>query len=134
VCWYQVSHIWWLMAQKRMSHLYYIIGVLYKINNYIIWRQRSSNPKLTRRRWPRPLMNTWQHTPCASTYGTCSWHMGGVRQQGWGHIRSSLNKLWGIMCMNSPKVVAQLNCKAYQRGWLKPSIAFKFGQSFISSY
>jgi hypothetical protein len=30
-----------------MSHLYYITGVLYKINNYIIRRQRSSNPKLT---------------------------------------------------------------------------------------
>jgi hypothetical protein len=38
--------------RKQMSHLYYIIGVLYKIknnNNYIIRRQRSSNPKLTRR-------------------------------------------------------------------------------------
>jgi hypothetical protein len=31
VCWDQVSHIWWLMVQKWMSHLYYIIGVLYKI-------------------------------------------------------------------------------------------------------
>jgi hypothetical protein len=35
-----------------MSHLYYIIGVLYKINNYIIRRKRSSNPKLTGRRRP----------------------------------------------------------------------------------
>jgi hypothetical protein len=43
VCWDQVSHIWWIMAQDRMSHLYYITGVLYKINNYIIRRQRSSN-------------------------------------------------------------------------------------------
>jgi hypothetical protein len=42
VCWDQVSHIWWIMAQDRMSHLYYITGVLYKINNYIIRRQRSS--------------------------------------------------------------------------------------------
>jgi hypothetical protein len=32
VCWDQVSHIWWIMAQDRMSHIYYIIGVLYKIN------------------------------------------------------------------------------------------------------
>jgi hypothetical protein len=32
VCWDQVSHIWWIMAQDRMSHLYYITGVLYKIN------------------------------------------------------------------------------------------------------
>jgi hypothetical protein len=30
VCWDQVSHIWWIMAQDRMSHLYYITGVLYK--------------------------------------------------------------------------------------------------------
>jgi hypothetical protein len=58
VCWDQVSHIWWTMAQDRMSHLYYIIGVLYKINNYIVRRQRSSNPKLTRRRRPRSLSRT----------------------------------------------------------------------------
>jgi hypothetical protein len=32
VCWDQVSHIWWIMIQDRMSHLYYIAGVLYKIN------------------------------------------------------------------------------------------------------
>jgi hypothetical protein len=32
VCWDQVSHIWWIMAQDRMSQLYYMIGVLYKIN------------------------------------------------------------------------------------------------------
>jgi hypothetical protein len=30
VCWDQVSHIWWIMAQDRMSQLYYIIEVLYK--------------------------------------------------------------------------------------------------------
>jgi hypothetical protein len=41
--------------------------------------------------------------------------------------------LWGIMCMNSPKVGAHVKCKAYQRGWLKLSIAFKVGQNFISS-
>jgi hypothetical protein len=29
---------------------------------------------------------------------------------------------------------AHVKCKAYQRRWLKPSIAFKVGQSFISSY
>jgi hypothetical protein len=29
---------------------------------------------------------------------------------------------------------AHVKCKAYQRGWLKLSIAFKVGQSFISSY
>ena len=127
VCWDQVSHIWWIMAQDRMSHLYYITGVLYKINNYIIRRQRSSNPKLTGRRRPRPLTNTSQHPPCASSCGTCSWPVGGVRQQEWAHIRSSLNKLWGIMCMNSPKVGAHVKCKAYQRGWLELSIAFKVG-------
>jgi hypothetical protein len=77
VCWDQVSHIWWIMAQDRMSHLYYIIGVLYKINNYIIRRQRSSNPKLTGRRRPRSLTNTSQHPPCASSCGTCSWPVGG---------------------------------------------------------
>jgi hypothetical protein len=33
-------------------------------------------------------------------------------------IRSSLNKLWGIMCMNSPKVGAHVKCKVYQRRWL----------------
>ena len=77
VCWDRVSHIWWIMAQDRMSHLYYIIGVLYKINNYIIRRQRSSNPKLTGRRRPRPLTNSSQHPPCASSCGTCSWPVGG---------------------------------------------------------
>jgi hypothetical protein len=29
---------------------------------------------------------------------------------------------------------AQVKCKAYRRGWLKLSIAFKVGQNFISSY
>jgi hypothetical protein len=29
---------------------------------------------------------------------------------------------------------AHVKCKAYQRRWLKLSIAFKFGQSFISGY
>jgi hypothetical protein len=77
VCWDQVSHLWWIMAQDRMSHLYYIIGVLYKINNYIIRRQRSSNPKLTGRRRPRRLTNTSQHPPCASSCCTCSWPVGG---------------------------------------------------------
>jgi hypothetical protein len=76
VCWDQDSHIWWIMAQDRMSHLYYIIGVQYKINNYIIRRQRSSNPKLTGRRRPRPLTNTSQHPPSASSCGTCSWPVG----------------------------------------------------------
>jgi hypothetical protein len=32
VCWDHVSYIWWIMAQDRMSHLYYITGVIYKIN------------------------------------------------------------------------------------------------------
>jgi hypothetical protein len=32
VCWDQVSPIWWIMAHDRMSYLYYITGVLYKIN------------------------------------------------------------------------------------------------------
>jgi hypothetical protein len=44
VCWDQVSHIWWIMPQDRMSHLYYKTWVLYKINKYIIRRQRSNNP------------------------------------------------------------------------------------------
>jgi hypothetical protein len=29
---------------------------------------------------------------------------------------------------------AHVKCKAYQREWLKLSIAFKVGQNFISSY
>jgi hypothetical protein len=29
------------------------------------------------------------------------------------------------MCMNSPKVGAHVKCKAYQKGWLELSIAFK---------
>jgi hypothetical protein len=29
---------------------------------------------------------------------------------------------------------AHVKCKAYQRGWLKLSIAFKVGQNFISYY
>jgi hypothetical protein len=29
---------------------------------------------------------------------------------------------------------AHVKCKAYKRRWLKMSIAFKVGQSFISSY
>ena len=78
VCWDQVSHIWCIVAQDRMSHLYYITEVLYKINNYIIRRQRSSNPKLSGRRRPRPLTNSSQHPPCASSCGTCSWPVGGV--------------------------------------------------------
>jgi hypothetical protein len=104
------------------------------INNYIKRRQWSSNPKLSGRRRPRPLTNISQHPPCASSCGTCSWPVGGVRQQEWAHIRSSLNKLWGIMCMNLAKVGAHVKCKAYQRGWLELSIAFKVGQNFISSY
>jgi hypothetical protein len=36
--------------------------------------------------------------------------------------------------MNLPKVGAHVKCKAYQREWLKLSIAFKVGQNFISSY
>jgi hypothetical protein len=35
---------------------------------------------------------------------------------------------------NSPEVRTHVKCKAYQRGWLKLSIAFKVGQNFISSY
>jgi hypothetical protein len=31
-------------------------------------------------------------------------------------------------------VGAHVKCKAYQRRWLKPSIAFRVGQNFISSY
>jgi hypothetical protein len=38
------------------------------------------------------------------------------------------------MCMSSLTVEAHVKCKAYQRRWLKLSIAFKVGQSFISSY
>jgi hypothetical protein len=55
-------------------------------------------------------------------------------QQGWAHIRSSFNKLCGIMCMNSSKVWAHMKCKAYQRRWLKLSITFRVGQNFISFY
>jgi hypothetical protein len=40
----------------------------------------------------------------------------------------------GVMCMNSLTVGAHVKCKAYQRGWLKLSIAFKLSQKFISSY
>jgi hypothetical protein len=40
----------------------------------------------------------------------------------------------GIMCMNSPKMGDHVKCKAYQRGWLKLSIAFRVGQNFISNY
>jgi hypothetical protein len=29
---------------------------------------------------------------------------------------------------------AHVKCKAYQREWLKLSVAFKVGQNFISSY
>jgi hypothetical protein len=36
--------------------------------------------------------------------------------------------------MSSLTLVAHVKCKAYQRRWLKLSIAFKVGQSFISSY
>ena len=31
-------------------------------------------------------------------------------------------------------VGAHVKCKAYQRGWLELSIAFKVGQNFISNY
>jgi hypothetical protein len=40
----------------------------------------------------------------------------------------------GIMCMNSPKVGAHVECKAYQRRWLELSITFKVGQKKFSSY
>jgi hypothetical protein len=36
--------------------------------------------------------------------------------------------------MNLPKVGVHVKCKAYQRGCLKLSIAFKVGQNFISNY
>jgi hypothetical protein len=78
VCWDQVSHIWWIMAHDRTSHLYYITWVLYKINNYNIRRQWSSNPKLTGRQRPRPLTNLSQHPPSASSCGTYSWPVGGM--------------------------------------------------------
>jgi hypothetical protein len=55
-------------------------------------------------------------------------------QQGRAHMHSSLNKLWGIMCMSSLTVGAHVKYKAYQRRWLKLSIAFKVGQSVVSSY
>jgi hypothetical protein len=41
------------------------------------------------------------------------------------------SKVVGIMCMSSLMVGAQVKFKAYQRRWLKLSIAFKVGQSFI---
>jgi hypothetical protein len=58
--------------------------------------------KLTGRRRPRPLTNSSHHPPYASSCGTCSWTMGGVKQQGWAHIHSSLNKLWGIVGVSRP--------------------------------
>jgi hypothetical protein len=36
--------------------------------------------------------------------------------------------------MSSLTVGAHVKCKTYQRRWLKLSIAFKVGQSVISSY
>jgi hypothetical protein len=36
------------------------------------------------------------------------------------------------MCMNSPMVGAHVKCKAYQRRWLKLSIAFKVGQILLA--
>jgi hypothetical protein len=98
----------------RISNNLYVVATHEHIPSYIVRRQRSSNPKLTRRRRPRPLTNTSQHPPCASSYGTYSWPMGGVRQQGWAPICSSFNKLWGIMCFNSPKVGVHVMCKADQ--------------------
>jgi hypothetical protein len=50
--------------------LYNRSSVQNKSNNYIAKRQRSSNPKLTGRRRPRPLTNSSQHPPCASSCGT----------------------------------------------------------------
>jgi hypothetical protein len=40
-------------------------------------KTRSSNPKLTGRRRPRPLTNSSQHPPCASSCGTCVLTCGG---------------------------------------------------------
>jgi hypothetical protein len=37
------------------------------------------------------------------------------------------------MYMNSQKVGVHVKCKAYQRGWLELSIAFKVRQNFISN-
>jgi hypothetical protein len=36
--------------------------------------------------------------------------------------------------MSSLMVGAYVKCKAYQRRWLKLSIAFRVGKNFISSY
>jgi hypothetical protein len=36
--------------------------------------------------------------------------------------------------MNLLKAGAHVKCKAYQREWVKLSIAFKVGQDFISNY
>jgi hypothetical protein len=135
VCLDQVSHIWWLMVQKRMSHLYYIIRSSVQ-NKYIITSYVDNNP--TTQSWlgddGLDLSQTHHSIPMRLILRYLFLTCGGVRQQGWAHIRSLLNKLWGIMCVNSPKVEAHVKCKAHQRGWLKLSIAFKVGQNFISIY
>jgi hypothetical protein len=90
-------------------------------------------PKLTGRRRPRPL-RTHHSILQAPPPVVPILDLGDVSTARVSSHTCSLNKLWGIMCMNSPKVGAHVKCKAYQRRWLKLSIAFKVGQNFISSY
>jgi hypothetical protein len=68
-----------------MSHLYYIIGVLYKIvNNYIIRRQRSSKPKVD---WETTTLTSHELITTSSAHHILRYMFltcvcGGVRQQG----------------------------------------------------
>jgi hypothetical protein len=48
----------------------------------------------------------------------------GASKQGWAHVWSSLNKLWGIMYMSTLMVRAHVKCKDYKEEWLRLSIAF----------
>jgi hypothetical protein len=77
-------------------------GVLYKIVKWLHHTKTTiQQPYLTRRQRSRPLTNSSRHPSCSSSCGTCSWPEGMWVHQGWAHIRSSFNKLWGIMCMSS---------------------------------
>jgi hypothetical protein len=125
VCLDQVSHIWWLMVQKRMSHLYYIIEVMYKIAKYL---HHMKTTILRNHSWlgddGLDLYELIVTYFMLLILAVLVLHLGVWVQQGWAHIRSSLNKLWGIMCMSSLTVAAHVKCKAYQREELRLSVAF----------
>jgi hypothetical protein len=90
-------------------------------------------PYLTGRRQPRPLTNSSQHPSCSSSCGTVL-DLGDVSTSRVISHTFIAQQVVGNNVHELNYSGAHVKCKAYQRRWLKLSIAFKVGQSFISSY